>query len=65
MRLEDGSFVLEIRDNGCGMDPAKAQNRNGLRNMRKRMENVGGSFSIGANADGGTIVKLRSPLKAG
>ncbi len=36
--------------------------RNGLSNMRKRMEDIGGSFSIGAGAEAGTLVQLIVPL---
>src|SRR5213080_2055753 len=47
LRLEPESFTLEIEDNGkglAGLDERKG--RNGLQNMRKRMEDVGGEFSI-------------------
>jgi signal transduction histidine kinase len=63
LRLEDSGFVLEIEDNGRG--PAEAEKktgRNGLRNMRKRMEDVGGSFSIGPAPEHGTLVRLTAPL---
>ena len=61
MRLSPENFILEIEDNGRGlggMDPKAAQMRNGLRNMRKRMEDIGGEFSIAPGANGGTIVRL-------
>ena len=64
LKLDPGSFTLEIEDNGHG--PAGAEQktgRNGLRNMRKRMEDVGGSFSIGPAAGQGTIVRLSAPIK--
>jgi signal transduction histidine kinase len=54
---------LEIEDNGRGIvNQAAPQNRNGLRNMRKRMENIDGKFSISGGAGGGTIVRLTVPL---
>jgi signal transduction histidine kinase len=49
LRLEPATCVLEIEDDGCGlagMDPKRAQTRNGLRNMRKRMEEIGGAFAM-------------------
>jgi signal transduction histidine kinase len=65
LRLEPGGFTLEIEDNGRGpagrAGPA-AQSRNGLRNMRKRMEDIGGKFEIGPGAKGGTLVRLTAPL---
>ena len=61
--LEPGRFTLEIEDNGRGLgDGATAKGRNGLRNMRKRLEDVGGEFDIGPGAEGGTRVSLTAPL---
>ena len=58
-------MALEIEDNGRGManlDEKAAQMRSGLRNMRKRMEDVGGEFSISAAPEGGAVVRLTAPL---
>jgi ligand-binding sensor domain-containing protein/signal transduction histidine kinase len=63
LRLELSRFTLEIEDNGrgpTGMDERK--NRDGLRNMRKRMEDVGGEFSIEPAAGRGTLVRLTVPI---
>jgi ligand-binding sensor domain-containing protein/signal transduction histidine kinase len=63
LRLEPGRFTLEIEDNGCGLSADAAdKGRNGLRNMRKRLEDVGGQFSIAPGAEGGTRVRLTAPL---
>jgi signal transduction histidine kinase len=63
LRLEPGHFTLEIEDNGRGLSPgATEKGRNGLRNMRKRLEDVGGEFVIGPGAEGGTRVSLTAPL---
>lgn len=64
LHLDQNSFVLEIEDNGRGPAGADQKSgRNGLRNMRKRMEDVGGSFFIGPAAGQGTIVRLTAPIK--
>jgi signal transduction histidine kinase len=64
LRLEPGNFILEIEDNGRGMgSQAAPQNRNGLRNMKKRMEDIRGEFSIAPGANGGTIVRLTVPIE--
>jgi signal transduction histidine kinase len=66
LRLEHASVVLEIEDNGRGvadLDLNAPRVRNGLKNMRKRMEDVGGTFSIAAGAEGGALVCLIFPLK--
>ena len=67
LQLETGRFTLEIQDNGrglAGLDPKAAQARNGLSNMRKRMEDIGGSFAISPAPEGGTLVRLVAPLGA-
>jgi ligand-binding sensor domain-containing protein/signal transduction histidine kinase len=64
LRLEPDRFTLEIEDNGRGI-PAGAENkgRNGLRNMRKRLEELGGAFSLGPGHEGGTLVSFAAPLR--
>ena len=63
LRLSLDSFTLEIEDNGRGIgNQAATQNRNGLRNMKKRMEDIRGEFLISGGANGGTIVRLKIPL---
>ncbi|HEU5396691.1 MAG TPA: histidine kinase, partial [Verrucomicrobiae bacterium] len=63
VRLTPAEFVLEIEDNGRGVaDLAGKEHRSGLRNMRKRMADIHGSFSIARNAAGGTTVKLAIPV---
>jgi signal transduction histidine kinase len=66
LRLDAATFTLEIEDNGrgpAGMEQKAAQSRNGLRNISKRMEDVGGSFSISPAPEGGTLVRLIVPFK--
>jgi signal transduction histidine kinase len=64
LRLETGRFILEIEDDGrglAGLDPKTL--RNGLRNMRKRMEDIGGAFELTPGAGGkGAVVRLTVPL---
>ncbi|MDW8309767.1 MAG: two-component regulator propeller domain-containing protein [Verrucomicrobiales bacterium] len=64
LRLEPHRFHLEIEDDGRGLPPdvaTSASGRNGLRNMRRRMEDVGGEFYIGPGGNGGTLVRLSVP----
>jgi signal transduction histidine kinase/ligand-binding sensor domain-containing protein len=66
LELEPAAFTLEIRDNGRGLPSATAPasgTRNGLRNMQRRMEDVGGQFWIGPGPTGGTAVRLTVPLR--
>jgi signal transduction histidine kinase len=65
LRLEPGCFVLEIQDDGQGlakMDKKRAATRNGLRNMHKRMEDIGGKFAMDPAPEGGTLVRLTVPI---
>jgi signal transduction histidine kinase len=63
LKLEPDRFALEIEDNGRGLDPASANTgRNGLRNMRRRMEDIGGEFFIGPVPGHGTVVRLSAPV---
>jgi ligand-binding sensor domain-containing protein/signal transduction histidine kinase len=66
LRLETDRFVLEIEDDGRGLPAvAEKKGRNGLRNMRKRMEDIGGEFLIGPGGGKGTRVCLAAPLRNG
>jgi ligand-binding sensor domain-containing protein/signal transduction histidine kinase len=65
LRLAPDHFTLGIEDNGRGpggRDAPAAQTRNGLRNMRKRMEDIHGEFSVGPGTGGGTAVRLTAPI---
>ena len=63
LQLEPARFILEIEDNGRGLGNREGESdRNGLRNMRKRMEDLGGEFVIGPGHEGGTRVRLIVPL---
>lgn len=65
LKLEPGWFTIEIQDDGkgpAGMNEKRAQSRNGLRNMGKRLEDVGGKFEIGPAPGRGTLVRLVAPL---
>lgn len=51
-----------ICDNGKGIDTEKLKRfGNGLRNMKQRMESIGGEFNIGV--ENGTIITLTCPLE--
>jgi signal transduction histidine kinase/ligand-binding sensor domain-containing protein len=62
--LDADRFSFEIDDNGRGLtDADRRKGRNGLLNMRKRMEDVGGEFTVGPGAEHGTRVRLTAPMK--
>ncbi|MFC3993291.1 GAF domain-containing sensor histidine kinase [Actinoplanes siamensis] len=56
-----GEVMVRVEDDGIGADPARA--RGGLMNLRRRAEDLGGSFGIGPGPHGvGTLVTWRVPL---
>lgn len=52
-------FELHIIDNGIGLPAQETYSGNGLRNMRRRAQSIGGSLSISPTA--GTTIKLAVP----
>jgi PAS domain S-box-containing protein len=61
---EGDDVVLEICDDGRGLKPndLKKPKSFGLRGIRERMQNLGGSLDILTGAKGGTHLVLRVPL---
>ncbi len=67
VRLEPGRFILEIQDDGrgpAGMSSERARTRSGLRNMERRLADIGGRFTIEPAPEKGTVVRLTAPLSA-
>jgi signal transduction histidine kinase/ligand-binding sensor domain-containing protein len=64
LRMEDKAFVIRIEDNGRGLLPETLQTseRNGMRNMRTRIEGVGGTFELQSEPGRGTALVIRFPL---
>jgi signal transduction histidine kinase/ligand-binding sensor domain-containing protein len=68
-RVDGGEFVFIVKDDGTGFDVsangngAARRGGNGLINMRRRAENLGGEYKIESAAGGGTTATLRVPLK--
>jgi signal transduction histidine kinase len=63
--LRGDQVSLAIEDNGCGFDSSDQTNTiRGTRNMRERMDKIGGSLTCLSSFGQGTIVTLTAPLKA-
>jgi signal transduction histidine kinase len=66
LALADGSFVVRIADNGCGLgENTRETGRSGLANMESRLKSIGGSFSLRRSQEGGTEVELTVPIGKG
>lgn len=67
LQLEPSKFTIEISDDGKGiadMDEKKAATRHGLRNMRQRMQDIGGAFTFDRAPEGGMRVRLTVPSQS-
>lgn len=58
-----GMFYLRVKDNGKGFDPEMETHRNGIRNMRYRVEKWKGLFSIVSQPGKGVKVELWIPFE--
>ncbi len=54
--------ILQVIDDGVGIDPSGPSKGLGLANLRNRAEKLGGTFAIQPDSDGGTRVIWRVPL---
>ncbi len=59
-----GVFTMTIADNGCGFDVEDCRHaeRNGLSNMRSRIDEVAGTFTISSRVGSGTHVYVAVPV---
>lgn len=55
---KDNQINIEIKDNGKGFDLDTVDFGNGLNNMRRRIEEIGGDFSIFSEINKGTSVSI-------
>ena len=61
--VTEGRLQVTIADNGAGFEPRPNETgRNGLRNMRHRLETIGGSFDLTTQPGLGTRVQLAVDL---
>lgn len=56
------NLKLSIKDNGIGFDDTNKKG-NGLRNMKSRLEAIGGTFDIISEKDLGTEISVTVPLQ--
>ncbi len=61
--VTDTTLKLRVADNGRGIDPAVTR-RSGLANLRRRAEEMGGTFTLSANRPSGTVVEWVVPLSS-
>ncbi len=59
---QDGELRIEVQDDGRGFDAAAAPPVDGLANMRRRMEAIGGRFECAAQPGSGAVCRFILPL---
>jgi signal transduction histidine kinase len=65
LRTEAATFTLGIEDDGCGFEASSvAAARNGLQNMRRRLERIGGRCDLGSVVGQGTKIVFTVPMIA-
>jgi two-component system NarL family sensor kinase len=64
--FRENQFILSIRDNGKGFEPALPGETqplgSGLRNMRNRAAMIGGLFNLESSAASGTLIEITIPI---
>ncbi|HCY89369.1 MAG TPA: hypothetical protein DHV17_03820 [Chitinophagaceae bacterium] len=62
LRIDPRGLSLYIKDDGKGFDDRYVEHGNGLKNMRKRVENLGGLLTIETAPQQGTRISMQIPL---
>lgn len=62
-RLVDHQVQIAVKDDGCGFNLEAVGNGRGLLGMRERIELLGGEIEVHSEADGGTEIAARVPIK--
>ncbi|HEU0140278.1 MAG TPA: sensor histidine kinase [Bryobacteraceae bacterium] len=59
-----GHIELKVQDDGAGFDPNQSDGGQGIRNMKARAEEFGGTFELVSGPGSGTSVALAIPFTA-
>lgn len=61
--FEASKISITIQDDGGGFDPATNSQGHGLGNLKRRMQDIGGDFTIESRRAVGTTVRLNLPVR--
>jgi signal transduction histidine kinase len=59
---KDQALDIVIEDNGCGFNRTAIISGNGLINMCKRLDKIGGRFECNSRHDSGTVCRIYLPF---
>lgn len=62
LNQQNGTFRMTVKDNGTGFEENRSREGNGLRNMRERAGESGGTVTIESILQAGTTVELQFPI---
>ena len=60
-RLEK-QFTFRVQDNGVGFHPGAKSSGNGLKNLKRRAQEIGGHLKIESSPGDGTTITLTAPI---
>jgi signal transduction histidine kinase len=63
LQQRDGAFTMRIRDDGNGFAASNPGRGQGLRNMRERIEKMGGTLAVSSTPQHGTEVVVTVPVE--
>ena len=61
LELDDHWLVVQVKDNGRGLQ-SSSRNGDGLRNMRERIQSIGGTFDFKSEPGSGATIIFKVPL---
>jgi signal transduction histidine kinase len=64
LRHEQGWLGVRIADDGRGFDPSRTPEGAGVKNIRDRLEDVGGAFNVASSPGHGTVLTISLPWPA-
>ena len=62
VEVGSGDVHMSVKDDGAGFNMGEARARYGLDNMRRRAEEMGGTFSMTSEEGEGTVIRVGLPF---
>jgi signal transduction histidine kinase len=63
VRRTENNFQFQVRDNGAGFCPEDKSSGNGMKNMKRRTNEIGGQLKVESSPGHGTTITLTVPIK--